>query len=82
MTTQAWSTRSSVPWEQGDIKSSGSHDPPQCFSPFRKNHQLSWGWIRADYPRQGSSVTWGRRAQLYPKPWDLAAFLRVHTTSL
>lgn len=36
MTAQARSTCSSVPWEQGDIKSSGSHDPP-CLSQCPKN---------------------------------------------
>lgn len=56
MTAQAWSTRSSVPWEQGDIKSSGSRDPPMPL-PIPKTHRMSWGWTWAGYPRQGSSVT-------------------------
>lgn len=52
MTAQAQSTCSSVPWEQKDVKSSGSHDP--SISPGLQKRQtvlgLDKGW------RQGSNV--------------------------
>lgn len=53
VTAQARSTCSSVPWEQEDVKSSGSHDP--SISPYPQKTQtvlgLDKGW------RQGNNVS-------------------------
>lgn len=49
MTAQTWSTRSSVPWEQEDVKSSGSHDT----SPDLQEPQTVLGLDMGQLPQAG-----------------------------
>lgn len=72
MTAQAWSTCSSVPWEQGDIMNSGRHDPAHAF-PNPQKPQAVPGLIWASYPRHGSSTT-RQEGSALPKAMGLSSF--------